>query len=53
MRKLIIAAVLLPLFSGCSILGINSVEEARYDVLMAADEFELRQYDAMVVAETC
>ncbi len=44
--------LLFPLLSGCSIFGINSVEEASYDVLMSEDNYEIRQYEPMVIAET-
>ena len=45
-----IAALLLN--SGCSVLGINSVEEASYRVLKNEDKFELREYAPLLVAET-
>lgn len=44
--------LLIPLLSGCSVFGINSVEEASYDVLRAEDSYELRLYQPMVIAET-
>ena len=52
MRHSISSLVTLPLISGCSVFGVNTVEEAAYDVLMAEDNYELRLYEPMVVAET-
>jgi effector-binding domain-containing protein len=52
MRLLFIGSIIFPLLSGCSIFGVNSVEEASYDVLMTDGKFELRKYDTIVVAET-
>jgi len=40
------------LSSGCSLVGINSVEEANYSVLIKDDSFELRNYEPMVIVET-
>jgi len=52
MRRLISSLVILPLISGCSVFGINTVEEARYDLLMAEENYELRLYQPMLIAET-
>ena len=52
MRSIFSGLILIPLLSGCSVFGINSVEEAGYDVLRVEDKFELRLYQPMVVAET-
>ena len=52
MRHSITSLITLPLISGCSVFGINTVEEAAYDVLKAEDNYELRLYEPMVVAET-
>lgn len=38
--------------TGCSVLGKSSVEEASYQVLIKDEQFELRQYAPLVVAET-
>jgi hypothetical protein len=38
--------------SGCSVVGINNVEEASYTVVIKDDNFELRDYDPMVIVET-
>jgi hypothetical protein len=55
MRQLIVPITGLAIASfaaGCSVVGINSVEEANYDLLRAEGNFELRQYRPLVVAET-
>ena len=52
MHANISSLLLVPLISGCSVFGVNTVEEASYDVLMSEDDFELRLYKPMVVAET-
>jgi hypothetical protein len=52
MRGSISSLITVPLISGCSVFGVNTVEEARYDVLMAEDNYELRLYEPMVIAET-
>ncbi len=52
MRRSISSLVILPLISGCSVFGINTVEEARYDLLMAEENYQLRLYKPMVIAET-
>ena len=45
-------ALMLVLSSGCSLVGINSVEEAAYTAVIKDDPFELRDYEPMVVVET-
>ncbi len=40
------------LSTGCSVVGISNVEEAAYTVVIKDDNFELRDYDPMVIAET-
>lgn len=40
------------LITGCSVFGVNTVEEAKYDRLAVEDHFELRLYAPMVTAET-
>jgi hypothetical protein len=52
MRRSISFWITIPLISGCSVFGINTVEEARYDLLMAEDHYELRLYEPLVIAET-
>lgn len=48
----IIGTVAVTLISGCSVFGVNTVEEAKYDRLAVDDHFELRLYAPMVTAET-
>lgn len=47
-----LAIVAILIQSGCSVFGIRSAEEARYIVLNEQDEFELREYAGIVIAET-
>lgn len=54
MRHLLVPAMvtgLSMLSSGCSVLGVSSVEEAPYEVLMVDGEFEIREYAEMVQVE--
>lgn len=44
--------LILLLSSGCSLVGINNVEEADYTVVIKDDTFELRDYEPMVTVET-
>ena len=37
---------------GCSVLGERTVEEAAYSVLKSDGEYEIRQYEPMILAET-
>jgi hypothetical protein len=48
----ILGMIAVTLISGCSVFGVNTVEEARYDRLAVEDNFELRLYAPMVTAET-
>jgi hypothetical protein len=52
MYRSISSLITIPLISGCSVFGLNTVEEAPYVVLMADDNYELRLYEPMVIAET-
>lgn len=45
-----VAAILL--LSGCSLVGIRSTAEPNYSLLQNDDRFEVRQYEALVLAET-
>jgi hypothetical protein len=45
-------ALILVLSSGCSLVGINNVEEAAYTAVIKDDPFELRDYEPMVIVET-
>ena len=52
MRTTITGLILIPLLSGCSVFGVNTVEEADYEVLISEQDYELRLYAPMVIAET-
>lgn len=45
-------ALIAAALSGCSLFGIRSAEEARYQVLDAQGDIELRQYATFVAVET-
>ena len=47
-----IAATILLLQSGCSLVGIRSIAEPDYSVLQKEELFEVREYEQLVVAET-
>ena len=46
------SVLFIPLLSGCSVFGVNNVEEASYDLIRTEDNYELRLYQPMVIAET-
>ncbi len=48
----LLAGLIILLQSGCSLVGIRTTEEPNYAVLKQEDRFEVRQYEALVVAET-
>ena len=48
----VFSALIILLSSGCSLVGINSVEEAAYTVELKENNFELRDYEPMVIVET-
>jgi hypothetical protein len=48
----IVSVTILCSSAGCSVIGVNSVEEANYRVIKKEDDFELREYSPLVVAET-
>lgn len=51
MKKL--AAVTMSiLFTGCTVFGIRTVEQANYTVLMDDGDIQIRHYDDFIVAET-
>ncbi|MGB5278773.1 MAG: heme-binding protein [Gammaproteobacteria bacterium] len=55
MRQVILSItglVTASLTAGCSVFGISTVEEASYELILAEDNFELRLYQPLVVAET-
>jgi len=49
---MVFGALTLLLTSGCSLVGINNGEEAVYTVVIKDDNFELRDYDPMVIVVT-
>ena len=50
--KALACLVTLVLSTGCSVLGVNSVEEASYRLLEKEGKFELREYESLVAAQT-
>ena len=50
-RALLTVLVLL-LQSGCSVFGIRGTEQAAYSVIEQQDQFELRAYEPLVIAQT-
>lgn len=48
----VLAATIVLLQSGCSAFGIRTAEEAGYSILDQQGQFQLREYDALLVAET-
>jgi len=40
------------LFTGCTVFGIRTVEQANYSVLLEDGDIQIRQYDNFIVAET-
>ena len=52
LRHSLIAAVIILLQSGCSLVGIRSTAEPAYSVLKQDELFEVREYDQLIVVET-
>ena len=52
LRHSLIAAAIILLQSGCSLVGIRSTAEPAYSVLKQDELFEVREYDQLVVVET-
>jgi len=48
----LVSVLLLMVATGCSVFGGASVEEAPYDLVRKDDQFEVRDYAPVVVAET-
>jgi len=48
---LLVSVMLVPV-SGCSVFGVESVEEAPYQLVQKEEQFEIREYAGQVVAET-
>jgi len=51
-RSVLITPVILLFTTGCSVFGVESVEQASYSVVKKDGAFEIRDYDPMVVVET-
>ncbi len=52
LRTWLISILMMAALAGCSVFGVRDTEEAVYQVTLAEGEFELRQYDPMIVATT-
>lgn len=52
LRHSLIAAAIILLQSGCSLVGIRSTAEPEYSVTQQDELFEVREYDTLVVVET-
>ncbi len=52
MRKILLGLITLPWLAGCSVFGVNTVEEARYQLRSADGDFEIRDYAPLVTVET-
>ena len=50
--RLLLAAFIVVMTSGCSLMGIRNTAEPSYSVVQNDDKFEVRDYEAMVIAET-
>jgi hypothetical protein len=50
--RLPLIALAVVLQSGCSLFGIRSTEEAAYSVLREQGQYQIRQYESLVVAST-
>ncbi len=51
-KTIVLTPLALLLATGCSVFGIESVEEAKYTVVQKDGQFEVRDYATMVVVET-
>ena len=52
LSKSLFATASLIAVSGCSVFGVQSVEEASYQLVQKDEQFEVRDYAPLVVAET-
>lgn len=50
--KFLVSSVVLVFSSGCSVFGVETVEEAPYQMVQKEMQFEIRDYASLVVAET-
>ena len=48
----VVAGFIMLMQSACSLVGIRSTEEPNYSVLQQEDQFEVREYESLVIAET-
>lgn len=48
----LLSSVILVFSSGCSVFGVESVEEAPYELIRKDKQFEIRKYAPLVVVET-
>ena len=51
-RSVLLTPIILFFTAGCSVFGVESVEQAPYSVVQKDGAFEIREYDPMVVVET-
>ena len=52
LSTLFIVTIMLSFTAGCSVFGVESVEEAPYQLIQQDKQFEIRDYEPLVVAET-
>lgn len=52
LTTLLLSTIALMTTTGCSVFGIESVEEAPYELVMKDKQFEIREYAPLLVAET-
>lgn len=50
--RFLLALLVTVSFSACSLVGMSSVEEPKYQVVLAAEQFELRRYEPQVLVQT-
>ena len=50
--RLFLAVFTTVMITACSVMGIRSTEEPNYSVVQNEDRFEVRHYEAIVIAET-
>ena len=51
-KQVVVLVLLSVIASGCSLIGIRSVEEAQYSIEVSDGDFQLRRYSEVVVATT-
>lgn len=50
--KLVLSSIALIFSTGCSVFGVESVEEAPFELIMQDNQFEIREYEPLLAAET-